>query len=526
MLLIVLGALFVNVRPVTAEGPMRETKIVVSNIEYEWWLSRWTSNEILCVILVDHAGLPTAQEIYRACGDAVYEEWENTPPCSKIVRGDENVTTCPGLYLHLVSHVQKDKEILISLPPAEVMLDLQGCKPAPPENFCTSLPSLKFTGVEPLPNEEIIAISGTYDEQPFTCDGGVCLLPMRVTPPEGVVVEFWADSSFGDSSRVYHALVRVLDSGVSFAPGQSGYFVDVISTQWQGAPVASCVKSWQSFPPVGIQSNWLTTPESKEFLVSNGPYYYLAGRLITQHIVDASHCPTGGLLANGYADTCGLEAARSFVELWQNQFDATIVAVAERTGVPAGLLKNLFAQESQFWPGVFRVQFEYGLGQITDKGADTLLLWNDSFYDQFCPLVLAEDACARGYLHLKDNERALLTGALASQANVDCEECPLGVNLIESQATVELFAKTLQASCDQVAQIVFNATEQIPGKVSSYEDLWRFTVANYHAGPGCLSYAIYNAWDETSPRLQWDVVATRFTAPCLGVVPYVEKITR
>lgn len=526
MLLVVLGAFMVNVRPVTAEGPTRETRIIVSYVEYEWWLSRWTTNEILCVILIDHAGLPIAQEIYRACGNAVYEEWTNTPPCNKIVNGDENVTTCPGVYLHLVSFEQKDKEILITLPPAEVLLDLQDCKAMPPENFCTNLPSLKFTGVEPLPNEEIIAISGTYDGQPFSCDGNVCLLPMRATPSEGVFVEFWGDSSFGDASQVYQALVRVLDSGVAFAPGQSGYFVDVISSQWQGAPVASCVKSWQSFPPVDLQSRWLMTPESKEFLVSSSPYYYLAGRLITQRVVNADNCPTGGLLANGYADTCGLEAARPFIEIWQNQFDATIIEVAGETGVPAGLLKNLFAQESQFWPGVFRVQFEYGLGQITDKGADTLLLWNDSLYDQFCPLVLAEDTCARGYLHLKAEERNLLTGALASQANVDCEECPTGVNLIDTQASVGLFAKTLQASCDQVAQIVFNATEQIPGRVSNYEDLWRFTVANYHAGPGCLSFAIHSAWDETNPRLPWDIVATRFTAPCLGVVPYVEKITR
>ena len=63
------------------------------------------------------------------------------------------------------------------------------------------------------------------------------------------------------------------------------------------------------------------------------------------------------------------------------------------------------------------------------------------------------------------------------------------------------------------------------GRVSTYEDLWRFTIANYHAGPGCLSYAIHQAWQNTG-SLNWETVAPYFTETCQGVVPYVEKITR
>ncbi len=136
--------------------------------------------------------------------------------------------------------------------------------------------------------------------------------------------------------------------------------------------------------------------------------------------MDASSCVTGGMLANGYADACGLERARPAVLEWQNQFDARILDVSQETSVPAQLLKNLFAQESQFWPGVFRVPLEFGLGQITDNGADAILLWNGSFYDEFCPLVLAEDACAEGYLKLKPADQALLRGALAIEAKADC----------------------------------------------------------------------------------------------------------
>ncbi|OGO26033.1 MAG: hypothetical protein A2W33_02540 [Chloroflexi bacterium RBG_16_52_11] len=526
VLLILLGALLLTTQRVSAADPVRQTTITVSYTEYQWWLSRWRGNEIVCVIIVDHTGLPTPQEIYKACGYQIYNEWQTTPACDKISKGVEDISVCPGLYFHLVSIEPKEKEILITLPPAEAWLNLVGCEPLPPENICVQLPSLRISGEEPLPNESITAIQGIYDGQPFYCQSDVCIIPLGVTPETGVTLEFWADSSFGDSSQVYTALVRVVESGVSYSPGKSGYFVDVLSTQWRGAPVASCVQSWEAFPAVGKQPAWLTTPNSEQLLASYGPYYYLAGRLIAQGVVKAPRCAAGGLLANGYADACGLEAARPLVEKWQNQFDQSIIQAAESSGVPAGLLKNLFAQESQFWPGVFRVPYEAGLGQLTDVGADTVLLWNTSFYEEFCPLVLAEDTCAQGYLHLKPDEKALLRGALANQANVDCADCPTGVDLASTEFSVELFATTLQASCDQLTQIVYNATGEKPGLVSSYEDLWRLTVANYHAGPGCLSYAVYAAWTANGTRLLWDDVATRFTTPCQGVVPYVEKITR
>ncbi|MCK7519823.1 MAG: hypothetical protein MZV64_19885 [Ignavibacteriales bacterium] len=64
--------------------------------------------------------------------------------------------------------------------------------------------------------------------------------------------------------------------------------------------------------------------------------------------MDASFCADGGLLPDGGASACGQEAAREAVNAWQNQFDDIILDVAKGTGVPANLLKNLFAIESQF----------------------------------------------------------------------------------------------------------------------------------------------------------------------------------
>jgi hypothetical protein len=88
---------------------------------------------------------------------------------------------------------------------------------------------------------------------------------------------------------------------------------------------------------------------------------------------------------------------------------------------------------------------------------------------------------------------------------------------------MSLFANTLRANCEQVGQVVFNATEQVAGAAASYEDLWRFTIANYHAGPGCLSYAVHMAWN-SSGVLDWEQVASSFTEACRGVIPYVENI--
>lgn len=527
LLLLISGAVaWMSHRARAQDEPGRQTTITIPITEYEWWLLSWEDNEIECVILTDHEGLPTSEDVRKSCGAELQAEWLSTPPCNKITQGRGDISTCPGMYLILVSSQPKQKKMVIDLPPATAWVSLEGCTPVPPENLCERMPNLLITGEEPLPNERITSVEGTYNGVPFACDGATCSIPLSTTTREGVTVEFWANSSFGDSSEHYTAQVRVVDAGVSLVPGGGGWHVDVLSTQWRGAPLASCSQTWETFPPVAGSVSWLNSPKQPKLLMSDEAYYYLAGRLIAQGIVDASHCSSAGLLPNGYADTCGLEAAAPQIAAWQNQFDERIVQVSKETGVPAQLMKNLFAQESQFWPGMFKVPLEFGLGQITDKGTDTLLIWNPTFYAQFCPLVLAQDSCDKGYLNLPAEMQAMLRGALAVRAKADCARCEAGVDLSNASFNITLFAQTLTANCEQVAQIVYNATAAKPGAVANYEDLWRFTLANYHAGPGCVSYAIHAAWTSNGVRLLWDEVAGQFTEACQGVVPYVDKITQ
>lgn len=505
----------------STKEPVRQAEVVISYTQYLWWLIRWSDNKTLCEIIIDHEGLPTNQEIYKYCGQAIYNQWIATPPCT-LPKNSTSVSSCPGLYLHLANTQELEKTILVSLPQPRVWIKLDGCTPTYPSNRCENIPSLLLMGEEPLPNESITAIHALAFGKSYNCEGAVCEVPLQPTPRAGTTVEFWADSSYGDSSKHFTALVRVIDSGVSASPTESGWYVDVLSTQWIGRRIASCAQTWQALPPIGGPPLWLSTPEHSSLLASAETYLFLAGRLIIKGFVDAEGCPNGGVNPNGYANACGWEKAKTEVQQWQNQFDAQMIDVGKQTGIPAQLLKNLFAVESQFWPGISDKD-HLGLGHLTDNGAEALLLWNPTFYAQFCPMVFNEKVCETGYLQLDEEQQAMLRGALAVEVKTDCPECPGGVSLTNAKLSIALFASTMLANCEQVAQIVYNATGKIAGKVSSYEDLWKFTVANYHAGPGCLSYALYTAAN-AGVKLNWENVSQFFTPACQGAIDYVTKI--
>ncbi|HSB01934.1 MAG TPA: hypothetical protein VLE49_14890 [Anaerolineales bacterium] len=525
LLLAFAGGVFVSVpRAVAAPayeppGPDRFSVTLIDYTKYFWWLIHWGENDVECYVETDHEGLPTPGDIYVDCGQDKYEKWLKQKPCL-----EKDITQCKGFYLYLAGTEPAQKEVATKLPPPTVQVTLENCNPVYTSftSICDSQPVLVLTGTEPLPDYNIISIEGLYEGQPFTCDA-TCRLQLPATDENGFTIQFWANSSYGDSSEMFDAQVRVAvtDAG---DPDRLFWYVDVLSSQWVGVPVASCVEAWGALPPVGGPPEWLSTPTKSESLGTDVSYSYLAAHLIRAGAVDVSACPEAGLLPDGSASACGMEAARESVTAWQNQFDGIIVSVAKDTGVPAHLLKNLFAVESQFWPGR-SLRNDIGLGQLTEKGADTALLWNPAFYYQFCPLVMDSAECSKGYLHLTDKQQEYLRQALIVEVDATCETCPLGINLDRANFGVGVFAHTLLANCEQTGQLVENITGGKAGDSASYEDLWKFTLANYNAGPGCLGNALDATSGEDQP-LTWDNVASHLEPACQGAINYVDDISQ
>ncbi len=520
------GALSSSHQPASATnpppGPDRYTFITVQYTAFEWILATWQGQTPICSIITDHEGIPLPGEVYRDCGETVYEDWIVQKPCMA-----QNKRTCEGYYVSPIKSYAAEKEVPMELEPASVWISLEGCEPvlSTSTNMCEVAPTLVITGQEPLPGESIVRVEGTYDGHHFDCDGtDVCKFQIPSTSEDGVKVQFWVFSSYGDSSAEYSAHVRVqkVDEG---DPDQLYWYADVLSTQWTGEAVATCAGSWEVFPPVGGPPEWLTTPKHSEELSSDIPYTYLAANLIRQGVVNASACVDGGLEPGGGVTQCGLEMARPAVNEWQNQFDELILTTAEQTSVPARLLKNLFARESQFWPGSYQGMDDAGLGQLTEDGADTTLFWNTSFFEQFCPYILSEETCGNGYAHITEEDRTQLRRALVGSVNATCENCPLRIDVPQANYSVGVFAHTMTANCEQAGQVIENYTGQKAGELATYEDMWKFTLVNYNAGGGCLAEAVTHAFG-SSLDLTWDNVSPFLTGACSGAIDYVNDISR
>jgi len=527
LILAVLNPLPALSQPLPSEGPQRVVMLDVDYTIYEWWLLSWKTSQVVCQIYTEHESWPDNSEVLYYCGKTIQTQWLSTKAC---VYDDviTNPQQCPGLYLHLANVTPAKRQLEVTLPPAEVFVSISGCDGPAGSNQCSTPPYLRLEAMEPLPNEQIIQILGTLNGLPFTCPGSICDLPLAPTGMNGMEIAFWAESSYGDASEKYTAQVRVIPWGDFANPDvpatdSPSYYVDVLSSQWKSDTTSTCSNIWQAFLPVDGAPAWLNTPALADELVSTNEYYLLAGSLIQQGLIDASSCENGGLESNGAANVCGMELARPAVNEWQNQFDAQILQVANETGVPAQLMKNIFSRESQFWPGIYQGMQEAGLGQLTDTGADTLLLWKPSFFSQFCPLVLSEETCQRGFGNLDEAQQNLLRGALVQKVSAACPECPSGIDLTQANFSISIFARSLLANCEQVGQIIYNSTGKKAGQLSIYEDLWKFTLLNYNAGSGCLSHAI-NQVINNKQALIWENVIQYLEPACQAGITYVDEI--
>ncbi|MCX8024357.1 MAG: hypothetical protein N3A60_04060 [Thermanaerothrix sp.] len=259
-------------------------------------------------------------------------------------------------------------------------------------------------------------------------------------------------------------------------------------------------------------------------LNTNTPYYYLVAMLIRNKVVDARDCPGQGLQTPYVANVCGVERARSVLAEWQNMYDAEIIQASQNTGIPPRLLKQLFAIESQFWPGTYGNGYEIGLGQLNQSGADTLLLYNSPFFQRLCNGILHPNRCELGYANLSSEERTMLRGYLVQRVNATCADCPAGIDVTRAKESVAIFAEVLRANCAQTAQIIYNVYRQSPSRVSNYVDLWKITLVNYHTGPGCTSKAVQYV-NQNSLSLSWESLKSGLIGPeCKKGSDYIERI--
>ncbi len=305
----------------------------------------------------------------------------------------------------------------------------------------------------------------------------------------------------------------------------SGWYVQVLSTQWRGGPVDACAVAWDTFPPVGGSPFWLTTPDGSDQLASDVMYHYLGSRLILLGAVDVSGCPGGGLTEDAAPSACGAERAGPVVLEWQNQFDEAILDASRSSQIPASLVKAVIAQESQFWPGSIVDRGEYGLGHLTEQGADNTLLWNKEFYNAYCPKVLGNAYCGQGYSHQSEYRSSLLRGSLLASVDADCSDCERGVDLDVAREGIQLLPETLKAYCAQTGRMVANVTREAPGRGTTYVDMWELALASYAAGSGCVADAL-KAASRKRELISWSSVSNEFSSTCSGAIDYVDHVAR
>ncbi|MCE5208440.1 MAG: hypothetical protein LLG42_09045 [Chloroflexi bacterium] len=336
-----------------------------------------------------------------------------------------------------------------------------------------------------------------------------------------------------DSRQIETSLTNgvVIDLNQTSSHSDKNIPVTSITTYYyQDDPLTNqdiCAEAWDV--EVDVVPQWLQTPVLSEQLHTEIAYNFLAGRLITNGLVDASECENNGVFFNGAANACGLAQALPMVIVWQNQFDEVILQAAKDNHVPAYLLKKLFARETQFWPGTTWIEFEYGLGQATSFGLDALFQYYPDYFRTICPEIFTADTCTESYAELSPTDQALMRGYFASHfLKADCDTCEGNIDIAKVNSSIDLFAKLLVANCHQVNQIMVNVTDKPGGKYSSYEDLWRFTLVNYNAGSGCVNNSIDELYKDEK-KINWDNFANELINQgnvCAGSIDYTFEISR
>ena len=298
-------------------------------------------------------------------------------------------------------------------------------------------------------------------------------------------------------------IVFVVGGGqISFSPARN------VSAQ----TVSTCLNRVNV--PIG-DLHWVYVPESADELYTEEKYYFLAGQLISHDVVDASSCPSNGLMLNGYANACGMEKAFPTVIAAQNMMNESILQAWEEVGVPPVLLKQLIANESQFWPSQYTL-YHYGFGHMTNIGMRNAIQWNPNLYTKVCP-DSDNGTCASSI-----NTAYQI---LASLINT-CDTCENGIDPNMANRSVDILAESLLGYCYQTERLIVNATGWHSSIATDYATIWKLTLMDYNAGSQCVYDTLVSTFKATQGPMNWsDISAYASGEMCVRGVYYANKIT-
>lgn len=481
-------------------------KDVSAQIQIVWHLASWSTTETVCTLWMPTDATPDNKEILNQCGVAIYEEWLTSPPCENPYA---ERSKCTGLYLRKIGEYKTEPNPDSSALSAEqeipfrIQIDLLDCDPM---TLCPSRPEIQISLISDRPAELTGKMYVRMGSEEFVCEDKTCLVQLKPTDDQGLWFYYWLISPDGTSAVQERFLYRAVPE----QNGSGSYYFDMIHSAfpqfiYPGSDV------WFVFPPLGgTSAREYKNPDSVGELYTSRSYDLLCRHLIWTGEVDTDHCIGNGLIDGGPVNLCG-EAACAFKMLdVQNQYDELILKAGKQHHISTRLLKGLIAQESQFVP-VSNIQNEFGLGKISWLGFDLLLRQNQPYFDNVCSgiFTMQPERCSYGFEHMAEEDQDILLGCLYKKIGT-CEE-------------IDMIAATVKASLNQVMNMIANISMFSLSDISDYESLWKFTVANYYVGSGCLLPALRYTYAKGFP-LKWEYVQYNFRSDCMRAVEYVEKV--
>lgn len=465
-----------------------------------WQLARWEDGSRVCDLYIAHYKPPSYQEVIEFCGYDTFLDWYYTPPCTEAANG-EPATECQGLMHRYIGKSDYSYTKEVEIPTIQIQVETVNCMPG---EWCESHPEVRVYATEPLQGHRILRVHIRVGGREKIYDGADGQLPLPLTGEGGEWLEYWAESDFGDQSE--HFLIKYRN----YQPDMqtSFYHFDLLGDEW-ASQAASGSLLWGVFPPADqplIRA--LEQPLTEGYLYTTNRYIFLTSHMIKAGMVDVTDCPGRGLYTDGSANPCGEKAAAGLVLEWQNRYDAQIFQAASNHAIPARVLKGIIAQETQFWPASEN-PYELGLGKITENGADMLLMWNLDYYLSICSPIYSPAGCSAGYASLNPAQQMVLRSKVFDRVGTPGE--------------IDMLAAALYASAAQVNQIVRNTSLKEPSKVSDYENMWKFTIANYHIGSGCVGVGMENM-AESGLDFTMEELANNMVGDCKNAINYVEHV--